>query len=239
MKSNYLWLLAGISLFLYSMALQAQNLTTGTQGCPVSDVERTVTFCGPTEGATISNDFHSFFIVKDSIPHTWCEYLDGMKVTCQTLEDTVDWGWNGSASLRAGWHRWTIVVFDSQGTFKNSARFRVGGEPQCTVPSGDRQILICSPIAGARVTSPLHISGVGNSTSVRATAIVAYVDGFHVEVGQTTVLGGVSDPHTPTVSTYVPVPLGKHTVALQVVDEHNNKFAVTETVEVVPAMQHD
>ena len=238
--NKYFWLLAGISILFFSTSLHAQHLTTGSEGCRLSDIERTVTFCGPTEGATITEQFQPFFLVKDSLPHTWCLYIDGIKDTCQTLADTVDWAWGGLiGSNQPGWHRLTIVVFDSQGTFKNTVRFRIAGEPQCTVPSGDRQILICSPLADARVTSPLHISGVGNSTSVPANAMVAYVDGVHVEVGHTTPLGGLSDPHTPTISAYVPVPLGKHTVALQVVDKNNNKFAVTETVEVVPAMQHD
>jgi hypothetical protein len=69
--------------------------------------------------------------------------------------------------------------------------------------------------------------------------MVAYADGKHVQVARTGQLSGVLSQHGTTLSTYLPLPLGKHTIALQVVDQNNNKFSKTETVTVVAAPQQD
>ena len=237
MKSVPQLLLAIIASLLLAPLSQAQNLTTGSQGCRVSTTDRTITFCAPSEGVTITNQFQPFFFVTDSRPYTWCLYEDGEPSICQP--GPIDSGLSSLYSLREGWHRFTVVVFDSAGSFKNWLRFRVNGDPQCTPPTADRAIEICAPLSGANLTSPVHIAAVANSTSVPATVMVAYVDGKHVQVARTGFLVGVLSQHGTTLSTYLPLPLGKHTIALQVVDQNNNKFSKTETVTVVAAPQQD
>jgi len=240
MKSVPRWLLAIIASVAFTTLAQAQNPTTGSQGCRVSTVDRTITFCAPSEGVTITNQFKPFFFVTDSRPYTWCIYEDGGQPNCQPGPIDSSFGWQSVFSLGEGWHRFTVVVFDSAGSFKNWLRFRVNGDPECTVPSADRTITICAPLAAANVTSPAHIAAVANSTSVPATVMVAYVDGKHVQVAQAIPAGNNgSSQHGTTLSTYLPLPLGKHTIAIQVVDENNNKFSTTETVTVVAAPQQD
>ena len=50
MKSVPQWLLAIVASLLLAPLSQAQNLTTGSQGCRVSTTDRTITFCAPSEG---------------------------------------------------------------------------------------------------------------------------------------------------------------------------------------------
>jgi hypothetical protein len=241
MKSVRVCLLAVIALAMFSAVSRAQVLTNGAQGCRVSNVDRTVTFCAPGEGGTITNQFHPFFFITDSLPYEWCIYEDGINIIgCENGPPSSDFGWNSIFSLGAGWHRFSVVVFDTAGVFKNWLRFRVNGDPECTVPTTDRTIFICTPLAAANVISPIHIAAVANSTSVPATVMVAYVDGQQVQVAQDAAESGVSSQHGTTISTYLPLPLGTHRVSVQVVDQNNNKFATPEqTFTVVAAPQQD
>ena len=236
MKSVPQWLLATIASLLLASLSQAQNLTTGSQGCRVSTTDRTITFCAPSEGVTITNQYQPFFFVTDSRPYTWCIYEDGEQIDpCEP--GPIDSGLTfPSLTLNAGWHRITVVVSDSAGSFKNWLRLRVSGDPQCTPPTADRAIEICAPLSGANVTSPVHIAAVANSTSVPTRVMVAYVDGKHVQIST---LRGVHSLPGATLSIYLPLPLGKHTIALQVQDTNFNTFSKTETVTVVAAPQQD
>jgi hypothetical protein len=239
MKFVRVCVLAVIALAVFSTVSRAQVLTTGAQGCRVSTVDRTITFCAPGEGGTITNQFRPFVFITDSRPYVWCIYEDGIEAfPCEP--GPLNLGWTSLFSLGEGWHRFSVVVFDSAGVFKNWLRFRVDGDPECTVPTTDRTIFICTPLAGANVTSPVHIAAVANSTSVLATVMIAYVDGQQVQVAQDAAESGVSSQHGTTISTYLPLPLGTHRVSVQVVDQNNNKFATPEqTFTVVAAPQQD
>jgi glucose/arabinose dehydrogenase len=83
------------------------------------------------------------------------------------LPDTVD----------TYWYELLLTVTDSGGlTGSKSIRVNIqGAATGCTLKTTDPSVTICSPIAGATVTSPVHIvAGTTNSSGVIAMAV--YID---------------------------------------------------------------
>ncbi len=221
------------------LLLSAVGVAQSPVGCPISSADRSVTICTPVEGGTITSEFKYHIYVNDSLPFTYKMYLDN-----NSTGDQGHWseGENiyqivvGESTLaEPGWHKMTIVVFDSQGVFKNTARFRISGEAQCPMPTMDRTIVVCGPVPGAKVQSPVHIAAVANSTSVAASRTIVYVDG--VEVDRDYALAPqIPDELGNTISAYVPLALGTHSIQIKVVDVNNHTFSTTFSVEVVSAV---
>ncbi len=217
-------LFAAVCLLLLVSALANAQVP----GCPFSSKDRTVEFCTPPEGTSITDGFFLNWYVNDALPYTLCLYVDGVKQDCNY--QSVVLGTSNFGFAVPGWHRFTFVAFDSAGTFKASTYFKITSEAQCAKPVTDRQIDICSPFNGAQVLSPVHISAVANSTSVPAKYTVAYIDGN--EVGRS-----YAETNLPanTISTFIPLGAGQsYTLKIKVVDQNNHTFSKSLTFSVVP-----
>jgi hypothetical protein len=205
--------------------LCATHLNAQQKGCPIALADRTIAICTPPDGSSISNGHFIFAHVNDSLPYTLCWYIDGVKQDCN-LQFTPDGGYIVLPS--PGWHRYTFVAFDSAGVFKSATYFKITSEPQCKKPATDRQINICSPISGAQVLSPTHISAVANSTSIAAKFTVAYID--DVEVARSY---AQSNLPADTISAFFPLAVGEHTLKIKVVDQDNHTFSKSTAFSVV------
>ena len=207
--------------------LYATHLNAQAEGCPVGTANRTITICTPPEGSSITNGHRIFWYVNDSLPYTLCLYLDGVKQDCD-LQNVVAESGIDTVLFAPGWHRYTFVAFDSAGFFKSATNFKITTEAQCKKPATDRQINICSPLSGAQVLSPTHISAVANSTSVAAKFTIAYVDGVQIARSHSA-LGLPAN----TISTFFPFAVGEHTLTIKVVDQNDHTFSKSIKFSVV------
>jgi hypothetical protein len=138
--------------------------------------DRTITFCYPIDGATISWDSGvDWGWIKDSLPHTAREYLDGKYLTGppDIFNGGAGTGWDNKI------HTYRIVVTDSKGTFSKSVSFRQSLELPCPAPTADPGLVVCKPDDSEVDSSPVHIGAVAGS-SKGVSYIQIYVDGVKI-----------------------------------------------------------
>jgi hypothetical protein len=138
--------------------------------------DRTITFCYPIDGATISWDSGvDWGWIKDSLPHTAKMYVDGKYSTNSPdiFNGGLGTGWDGRT------HTYRIVVTDSKGTFSKSVSFRQSLELPCPAPTTDPGLVVCKPDDGEVDSAPLRISAVASS-SQGVSYIQVYVDGVKI-----------------------------------------------------------
>lgn len=147
-----------------------------TPPCQALSQDRTITFCYPIDGATISWDAGADWgWIKDSLPHTSKEYLDGKYVTSppDIFNGGAGYNWDGKI------HTYRIVVTDSKGTFSKSASFRQSLQLPCPAATTDPGLVVCQPDNGEVDSNPVHIGVVANS-SKGIKYITVWVDGTKI-----------------------------------------------------------
>jgi hypothetical protein len=228
---------------LGSIQAQAQIST----GCKIPKQDRTVAFCAPVEGATITDNegTEPFAIIRDSLPHTAVIYVDGNPNGSGVFERGISSDIPGVSFIDTGrfvikglgWHTITLAVFDAKGSFRETVRFRLSGDPQCPKPTTDKTIKVCSPIEGRVLTSPVHFSIVSNSSvPIRATEV--FVDrGIFGSLSYRAPAGGF-DNNLPnqrgnTFSMFLPIPAGTRSATIKVIQTDNHTFEKKITLNVV------
>src|SRR5882762_4810144 len=146
-----------ITLTIVVLLASAAIAQSRTPPCKPSGQDRTITWCCPIDNSTVgASAVLEWGWLKDSLPHTAKEYLDGQYITGPP--DIF----NGGPGL--GYddkiHTFTIVVTDSLGTFQKSVSFRQSAQLPCPAPSSDHSINFCVPLNGAVTTSPLRVAAV-------------------------------------------------------------------------------
>ena len=204
---------------LLACAAIAQSGTTPP--CKPLGQDRTITWCYPIDNSTVgASAVLEWGWIKDSLPHTAKEYLDGQYITGPP--DIF----NGGPGL--GYddkiHTFTIVVTDSLGTFQKSVSFRQSAQLPCPAPSSDHSLNFCVPLNGAVTTSPLRVAAVGRS-SIGVSYLQVWVDGVKYWTEHE-----AGTANQKLMNNYIYLPTGKHSVTM--VEKESNGTSIKKTVNV-------
>ncbi len=199
--------------------------TTPPPPCNPLAKDRTITFCYPIDNATVSwFAVLEYGWIKDSLPHTAKEYLDG-----QYINNPPDI-FNGGPSFN--WddkiHIDTIVVTDALGTFQKSVSFRQSLQLPCPMPSTDRSIAFCKPANNEVGPSPVRVSAVAQS-SAGISWVQIWVDG--TKTLTTEHYSGTAD--VKMWSNYIYLADGKHTITVVAKQGDGTSLKSTHSVQVV------
>jgi len=189
--------------------------------CQPLPEDRTITWCFPIDNATFgASDVRDTGYIKDSLPHTAKEYLDGQYYT----SPPDIWSGGTSQNFDDKIHTFTIVVTDSLGTFQKSVSFRQSAQLPCAAPSSDPSLNFCFPLQGVVTTSPLRVAGVARS-SIGISWLQVWVDGVKY----------LNEPQTGTatqrfMNNYVYLANGNHSVTM--VAKESDGTSIKKTVHV-------
>jgi len=148
-------------------------------GCTASSAT-TVIICQPAAGATASSPVH--LVANGGSSVNYMEVWSGGTKRYQTAGHKID----TTLSLPSGTH--TITVIGKVGTAvtdKKSVTITVGSTSACAQPSTSSAAVICSPIDGSTVSSPVTLSARGGSAVI---VLEAWVDGAKVAQANGTTL---------------------------------------------------
>ena len=153
---------ATITIAIIAALASAAIAQTGTQPpCKPLAQDRTITWCYPIDNSTVgASAVLEWGWIKDSLPHTAKEYLDGQFYTGAPDNFNGGIGRNFDDKI----HTLMIVVTDASGTFHKSVSFRQSAQLPCAAPSSDRSLNFCIPLEGEVTTSPLRVATVGRSS---------------------------------------------------------------------------
>jgi hypothetical protein len=205
-------------------ALACVAMAQYTPPCQPLPDDRTITWCYPIDNAT----FGAFTVndtgyIKDSLPHTAKEYLDGQYYT--GVPDI----WSGGTGQN--WddkiHTFTIVVTDSLGTFQKSVSFRQSAQLPCSSPSSDRSMNFCIPLEGETTTSPLRVAAVARS-SIGVSWLQVWVDGVKYWTEHYT-----GTATQKLMNNYVYLPNGNHSVTMIAKELDGTSIKKTVHVQIV------
>jgi phospholipase C len=173
-------------LRLYCFLWIAGCLPAAAQ-CALNPADHTVTICQPAAGSTVGSPVHVVAGTTSSTKITgmWV-YLDGTSFYHSSTNsvDTTIQAANGA-------HTILVKAWDSTGLVtRASVSFTVGtttGGAPCTLSSVSPSVTICTPAAGATVSSPFRIYA-GTTSSKKVTGMWAYLDNKGVTSSQTNFL---------------------------------------------------
>ena len=149
------------------------------QGCTASSTT-TVIICQPAAGATAASPVH--LVANGGSSVGYMEVWSGGTKRYQTPGNKID----TSIALPSGTQ--TITVIGKVGTSvsdKKSVTITVGAASSCAAPSSSTAAVICGPVDGSTVGSPVTISARGGSAVV---VLEAWVDGTKVAQAKGTTL---------------------------------------------------
>lgn len=177
--------------------LETMMNVTPTRGCPAPDRFRAVKFCLPLY-STVSSPIQVLANTRDALPIEAMKiYVDGVSKFF-TTDDLL----SGRISLPPGDHQMEVKAWDRLGPFAQTLNFTVA--TGCVLSGIDRTVKICTPAAGATLTSPVHIQATLSDTG-NVTAAQIYVDG---------VLSW-STGFTHLVDTSLPIPSGSRRITVK------------------------
>ena len=186
------------------------NFTVGqsTGGSCAPPSSPGVDVCSPTAGETVSspvNVIASGTGASGSVNHLEL-WIDGSKIG-----NYPGASMNASVTLAAGAHAATVVEVDSQLHYvkSNPVNFTVGqggGGGSCAAPSSAGAVL-CKPVAGSTVSSPVQFTGAGTGASGSVNHLELWIDGDKI-----------GNYPGSTINTQVTLPTGQHTATLVEVD---------------------
>ena len=192
--------------------------------------DRSITFCYPVDDETVTENFElATGWIKDSLPHTAKEYLDGVLQLSNVPDEIQGVGFGGPYDDKI--HTFTIVVTDSQGSFRKSASFRRSLQLPCALPSMDPGFVVCTPSAGEVASRPLRFAAILHSSTGlgRANTIELWVDG--------TKYGDSAEPLGTTqvkiMNRFFYLPVGTHKITIIAHLPDATKIVKTRTVTIV------
>lgn len=196
-----------------------------TPPCPISTLDRTITYCYPIDDANVSSS--AVLVsgqIRDSLPHTANLFFDGQLVagTPDVFSDAFSRNFDDKI------HTVTIVVKDSSGTFQRSAQFRETLEPPCSTPATDRSLNFCIPGSGAVIQSPVRVAAVARS-SVGVSYLQVWADGvkFFTEHNAGTA-------NLKMMNDHIYLSTGTHSITMIAKEADGTSIKKTVTVRVIP-----
>ena len=197
--------------------------------CNPLPLDRTITFCYPIDDATIAQSLVAAEgWIKDSLPHNANIYIDG-QLQSSNIPDEFGAGYGSIYDDRI--HTFTVVVTDSQGSFRKSASFRLSLQLPCALPSADPGFVVCQPSDAEVASRPVRIAAVAHSSTgfSRANTIEVWIDG--------TKYGESHDPLGTTnvkiLNSFFYVPVGTHKITIFAHMPDGTKITKHRTVTVV------
>jgi hypothetical protein len=194
------------------------NTGSGVGTCSAT-TNRTVKICSPTAGGTVSSPVRVVAALRSDAGIKSAQiYLDGVKVFQGPAGTTSI---NQSLTLTSGTHKITVKGWDSAGSFSSSVTITVtAGNTSCSATT-NRSVKICSPTAGATVSSPVDvIAGLRSDAGITAAQI--YLDG--VKVFQ-------APAGTKTVNQNLSMGVGSHKITVKGWDS-SGSFSQSESITV-------
>jgi VCBS repeat protein len=145
--------------------------------CP-APVGQSVFICIPTEGSTVASPVHITAAAtappgrKITAMRIYIDNKAQLTVSAANITDNVP--------LPAGKHTLVVVAWDNTGASLTGTRhFTIAGSNGPCLPSS-AGVKICTPAAGATVSSPVRVAAGAVPTAQRITAIRVYVDNVAV-----------------------------------------------------------
>jgi len=185
------------------------TVTSPGGGCSAPSSPGAV-LCTPTAGSTVTSPVQFSGAgrgASGSVNHLEL-WIDGTKIG-NYFSSTM----SASVALANGSHSATLIEVDSTGAYIKSTPvgFTVGssgggGGGSCNSPSSPGAIL-CTPVAGSTVASPVQFSGAGTGASGSVNHLELWIDG-----------GKISDYPGSTMTANVSLANGSHTATLVEVD---------------------
>jgi len=188
-------------------------------GTCVATTNRTVKICSPTAGGTVSSPVRVVAALRSDAGIKSAQiYLYGVKVFQGPAGTTSI---NQSLTLTSGTHKITVKGWDSAGSFSSSVTITVtAGNTSCSATT-NRSVKICSPTAGAPISSPVDvIAGLRSDAGITAAQI--YLDG--VKVFQ-------APAGTKTVNQNLSMGVGSHKITVKGWDS-SGSFSQSESITV-------
>jgi len=185
----------------------AQGMAGGSANCAAPGSPG-ANICSPSVGQTVTSPAR--FIAAGagasgevSLLELW---VDGTKIG-----NYPGAGMNASVTLSVGPHAATVVEVDSQMHYVKSSpvNFTVaqsGGTGLCPAP-GSAGAVLCAPVAGAAVSSPVQFAGVGTGASGSVNHLELWIDG-----------NKIGNYAGNAMATQVPLAGGTHAATLVEVD---------------------
>jgi hypothetical protein len=223
---------------MFSLVMMATAITfapaaiaqTFPPTCNPLPLDRTITFCYPIDDATIAQSLvEAEGWIKDSLPHTANIYLDGQLQASNIPDEFGPAGFGGPFDDRI--HTFTVMVTDSQGSFRKSASVRLSLQLPCALPSADPGFVVCTPSDGEVDSRPIRIAAVAHSSTGfnNADTIEVWIDGTkygasHEPLGTTNV---------KILNSFFYVPVGTHKITIFAHMPDGTKITKHRTVTVV------
>jgi hypothetical protein len=194
--------------------------------------DRTITFCYPIDDETITQNLtEATGWIKDSLPHTANLYLDGKLAVSNIPDEFPDQFGKGAVGF-GGYddkiHTFTILVTDSQGSFRKSASVRLSLQLPCALPSTDPGFVVCTPSAGEVDSRPMRIAAVAHS-STGFNAIEVWIDGTKYDASREP----LGQTQVKILNSFYYVPVGTHKVTIFARMSDGTKIIKHRTVTVV------
>jgi hypothetical protein len=216
-----------ITIAIVAASASAALAQTNTQPpCKALSQDRTITWCYPIDNATFgASAVLEWGWIKDSLPHTAKEYLDGQFYTGPPDMFNGAIGRNFDDKI----HTLMIVVTDASGTFQKSISFRQSAELPCAAPSADHSLNFCIPLDGEVTTSPLRVAAVGRS-SIGVSWLQVWVDGVSFLTEHE-----AGTANQKLMNNYLYLPTGKHKVTMIEKESDGTSIKKTVNVQIVAA----
>lgn len=198
--------------------------------CNPLPLDRTITFCYPIDDATIAQSQTTpVGWIKDSLPHTAKEYIDGVPVSSKIPNEFRGVAFGGAYDDRI--HTFKIVVTDSQGSFRKSASFRLSLQLPCALPSADPGFVVCTPFDGEVDSRPMRIAAVAHSSTgfSFADTIEVWIDGTKYGVSH----DPVGTANVKILNSFFYVPVGTHKITIFAHMPDGTKITKHRTVTIV------
>jgi hypothetical protein len=192
--------------------------------------DRSITFCYPIDDATIAQAQTSATgWIKDSLPHTANEYIDGKLLGSNIPDEFGTAGFGGNYDDKI--HTFTIVVTDSQGSFQKSASVRLSLQLPCALPSADPGFVVCTPSDGEVDSRPMRIAAVAHSSTgfSNADTIEVWIDGTKYGVSHEP----LGTTNMKILNSFFYIPVGTHKITIFARMPDGTKITKHRTVTVV------
>jgi len=176
--------------------------------CTLRTLNPSVTICTPT-GGNVPSPVHVVAGSTDSNTVNAMQIYVDDKLVYQVLTNSID-TW---IPLSVGNHRMQVKGWDKNGAFYQNVN--ISQTPLCAL-SSPPSVKICTPGAGAIVSTPIHLAAEANDVNP-VTSMKLYVDGVATSNGSS----AIYDNWITNMAA------GSHILKLQATDSQSNVFSST------------
>jgi hypothetical protein len=134
-------------------------------------------------------------------------------------------------------HTFTIVVTDSQGSFRKSASLRNSLQLPCALPSTDPGFVVCTPSDGEVASRPMRIAAVARANfmagsfpgSSKDDTIQVWIDGTRYGVSH----DPLGTTNVKILNSFFYIPVGTHKITILAHMPDGTKIVKHRTVTIV------